>query len=259
MNEKRHLLAHILPFGVFMIFVQVTIFLTLDNEYADWWQRAPEQIMYPIQTMVVFGLLLYFWKEYSFRPTKGLGLAILLGTIGIIFWIFPEWLYHKLSVKDWPKGNGINIPFVIDTREDGNWQLLGLAERLEGFDPSFFKDKQFLYYGALFFRFFRMVVVVALVEEIFWRGFLQRYLINPDRSFRKTPFGTHSWKAYFLTTIFFTIVHHPVDYLACLIFGSLIYWISIRTKSLTACVVAHAQANLLLGLYTLQTEKWGFW
>jgi len=260
-KDRRRFLAHVVPFVVFMAFVQITLWMTLDNQYAHWWKRAPEQVMFPLQTLVVGGLLIYFWREYKFTPIRGIGLALVLGTLGIVCWLLPEYLYHRLGVADWGPGPRISIPLVIDTKEDGNWQLLGLAERLEGFDPTFIREAghELLYWGAVFFRFLRMVVIVSLVEEIFWRGFLQRFLVNPDKPFHKTPFGTHTWKAYFLTTIFFTLVHNPVDWFACLIFGSIVYWISIRTKSLAACVAAHAIANLFLGLYTMYFQKWGFW
>ncbi len=40
-------------------------------------------------------------------------------------------------------------------------------------------------------RFLRLVVIVPLVEEIFWRGFLLRWLIRDD--FTQVPFGTFPW------------------------------------------------------------------
>jgi len=36
--------------------------------------------------------------------------------------------------------------------------------------------------------------------------------------------------------------------------GLLIY-----TKSLGACIIAHATTNLLLALYVLKTHDWSFW
>ncbi|MGA7827253.1 MAG: CPBP family glutamic-type intramembrane protease [Geobacteraceae bacterium] len=32
-----------------------------------------------------------------------------------------------------------------------------------------------------------------------------------------------------------------------------------RTKSLSACILAHGLTNLALGIYVLQTGKWYFW
>jgi membrane protease YdiL (CAAX protease family) len=50
-----------------------------------------------------------------------------------------------------------------------------------------------------------------------------------------------------------------VDYLGALIFGSLMYWVAVRTKSLLACIVMHGVANLLMGWYALETGKFGLW
>ena len=36
----------------------------------------------------------------------------------------------------------------------------------------------------------------------------------------KVPFGTHSWKAYWMTTLCFMAVHQPVDYCGAFIYGS---------------------------------------
>ena len=36
-------------------------------------------------------------------------------------------------------------------------------------------------------------------------------------------------------------------------------WVAIRTKSLFACVICHAVANLLLGIYVTLTQQWGYW
>jgi len=249
-------LAHVVPFAIFMLFTELPKIWKIENSELPWYIYSPEQWIYPLQTVLVALSLAFFWKHYKFGPYRGLGLATLLAMIGIVLWIIPSLLYHKLGVVDWPSRN-LTVPFIID--DAPAWELLGLGERLEGFDPSFFRENTGWYWSAIIMRFFRMVVVVALIEEIFWRSFLQRYVVNPDKSFTKTPFGSHTWRAYFVTTIAFTLVHAHIDWLACIIYGSLTYYVCVRTKSLAATVLMHAIANLVLGIYTLKTEQWGFW
>ena len=36
-------------------------------------------------------------------------------------------------------------------------------------------------------------------------------------------------------------------------------FVAYRTHSLSACVLAHAVTNLLLGLWIMHTGQWGFW
>ena len=106
--------------------------------------------------------------------------------------------------------------------------------------------------------FFRAVVVVALVEELFWRGYLMRLMVNPDHPW-KVPFGTHSWKAYWVTTLCFMAVHQPVDYCGAFVYGSLAYLLAVWRKNLCAVIMMHAAANALLGWAALEWGKYGLW
>ena len=216
---------------------------TSDREGMPWWRSAPEQWVYPLQTFVTLGLLAFFWKHYEFKPICGIGFGVVMGVIGIVIWIAPGYLFR------------------VRQMEPGTWlEYLGFAERTEGFNPSFIREHSALWYGvAVALRFLRMVVVVALIEEIFWRGFLMRYLTDLNGDYWQVPFGTFDWTSFVGVTLLVTLAHSPVDYAAAAIYGMLAYLVAVRTKSLTACVAMHATANLLLGIYTLATQQWGYW
>lgn len=233
--------AYVAPFAVFLGFLAVKPLFTVENSQLPWWRSAPEHWLYPLQTFVCGGLLLYYRRAYEFRPWRGLGRATVLGALGIVWWFAPAWWYTQ-------HGDGMKeIPW------------LGLAARKHGYDPSIFDPATAIYWEDLLLRFIRLVVVVPLVEEIFWRGFLMRAAIAEGRSFLSVPFGKHHWKAFVLTTVVFMLVHQEEDWLGALGFGTLMYFLCIRTKSLAACVWMHAMANLLLGLYVMKTRQWGFW
>jgi CAAX prenyl protease-like protein len=100
-------------------------------------------------------------------------------------------------------------------------------------------------------------VVVPLVEEIFWRGFLLRYFINEE--FYAVPIGAFSWLSFGVVTAGFALAHSPADWIAALITGALYNWVAYRTKSLASCVLAHSVTNLFLGLWIMKTGQWGFW
>ena len=102
-----------------------------------------------------------------------------------------------------------------------------------------------------------LVVVVPLLEEIFWRGFLLRELIHPD--FTKVPFGTFSWASFGIVTAGFCLEHSPADWPAAILTGALYNLVAYRTRSLAACVLAHAITNLILSVYVMETKQWGFW
>lgn len=105
------------------------------------------------------------------------------------------------------------------------------------------------------FRLFGATVVVPLAEELFWRGFLIRWVIKPD--FRSVNHGTFTWPSFLVTVGLFSIEHHR--WLPGLIAGAAYNAVYYRTKSLKACVVAHAVTNLGLGVYVLTFGRWDFW
>jgi membrane protease YdiL (CAAX protease family) len=55
------------------------------------------------------------------------------------------------------------------------------------------------------------------------------------------------------------LIHNTSDWPGAFVWGSLMYFLAVRTKSLGACIVMHAVGNLLLGLYVMKTGLWGFW
>ena len=234
--------AFIAPLAVFMLLTELARWLKVDNAELPWHVRAPELWVYPLQSLICLALLIIWRKHYYFPPwsARVIALAFALAIVGIGVWLLPSALYH------WA---------VIDT--DG-WRWLGVFDRVEGFDPNAGGERFFWLVVGL--RFLRLVVVVPLVEEIFWRGFLMRALIDrPVRSFDKVPFGTFGWRSVIVTTVLFAAVHQPVDWLPALVFGSLMAWLTVQAKSLGACVVMHALTNLILGIYVMQSELWGLW
>jgi hypothetical protein len=104
-----------------------------------------------------------------------------------------------------------------------------------------------------------MVLIVPFVEELFWRGFLMRYVQAKGKSWQRVPFGQHTWRAFWIVTLLVAMIHNAPDWPAAFVWGAFTYLLAVRTKSLGACVVMHAVGNLLLGIYVILTQQWGFW
>lgn len=240
--------AHVVPFAAFLVLnlLMGTPGIEWAHPHAPWWREWPEQWMYPLQTIIVAAILVFFWKNYTFRPFKGVLLGAAMGVVGIGIWILPTALYDYL---------GYNSESV------GILEHFGFASRRYGFNPSDLVPEFGVagYWVSTLMRFLRAVVVVALVEELFWRGFLMRFLLDRDGNYWRKPFGQPHLTTYLVTTGAFILIHQPVDYLGAFFFGSLMYWVAVRTKSLGACVVMHAIANLIMGIYALQMGKFGLW
>lgn len=240
--------AYVLPFAVFMGFLlllQVAgSWLEWKHPDAPWWRRAPEQWVYPLQAFTAFAFLLRGWKYYEFRWSwKGVLAGVLCGAVGIGVWLLPTALYDHLG-------------FTGDA--PGWMSRLGVQPRREGFDPGIFTSPA-AWWASVILRFFRAAVVVALVEEIFWRGFLMRFVMDWEGNYWKQPFGRAAWKSFLIVTTFFMLAHQPSDWVVAFIYGSLTYLLCVTTKSLGACVAMHATANFLMGIYILNTGKYGLW
>lgn len=104
-------------------------------------------------------------------------------------------------------------------------------------------------------RFGGLVVVVPLVEELFWRGFLARYLVDED--FNRVEYGTFTVWSFAIVTLAFSVVHPEL--IAALIWGAGINLLLMATRNLWACIVMHAVTNALLGAYILSTGRWDLW
>ena len=164
--------------------------------------------------------------------------------IGIAIWILPTQAYEWMAMTEEP---------------EGGWKKwLGILPRREGFDPGVFESPA-AWWTATVFRFLRAVVVVSFVEELLWRGFMMRFVLKPDGDYWAIPFGTASWKSYLIVTGLVVLVHSPADYAAAFVWGSLVYFVAVWTKSLLACVVMHGVANAIMGWYALSFGKYGLW
>lgn len=222
--EKRHLVAFVAPMLLFLALLAMSSMIK--NLGSAFWLRAPEYWIYPLQTALCAALLLWFRCEYSFAKPRRIWLAVVAGAVVFVVWISPQ-----------------------------AW--LGFPPRTVGFNPELFRSNASLYWFEVVLRFLRLAVVVPFVEEIFWRGFLLRYLI--DERFSRVPFGAFTWLSFAVVTLAFTLVHAMPDWPAALICGATYNGVAYATKSLASCVVAHAVTNLLLGIWIMQTQQWGFW
>ncbi|MEI7957248.1 MAG: CPBP family glutamic-type intramembrane protease, partial [Verrucomicrobiota bacterium] len=108
-------------------------------------------------------------------------------------------------------------------------------------------------------RFLRAAGVVALAEELFWRGFLMRFVCDWEGDFWQQPFGRGGWLSYFIVTALFIFSHGALDWAAAWVYGSLTYLLCVWSKNLGACIVMHATANFLMGLYIIAYGKFGLW
>jgi CAAX prenyl protease-like protein len=188
-------------------------------------RRTPEYWLYPLQVLIPAALL-YHWRPfYQSSPPRRVSWSAAIGLIALGVWISPQLLLHR-------------------------------PPRLEGFDPGHF-GPGLPYALNLTLRLARSIVVVPFVEELFWRGFLLRFVVDPD--FTKVPVGAYTRWSFWIVTLGFVLEHGTVDWPAAALTGMLYNLVAFRTGSLGSCIIAHAVTNAALAGYILYTGQFGFW
>jgi len=136
---------------------------------------------------------------------------------------------------------------------DGRYPMIKALGRRTAFDPQALAPAaRFLFLAV---RMVGLVLVVPLIEELFYRSFLMRWLVNPD--YLNVPIGRVTPLGLAATTAVFGF-SHP-EWLPAVLTGLAWGWLVARTHSVLACVVSHAVANLALGVYVLATGSWKYW
>jgi len=122
------------------------------------------------------------------------------------------------------------------------------------FDPTSLLDSA---WGLTFLvvRLYGLVLMVPVMEELFWRSFMLRYLTDQD--FHKVPLGTFSALALWVM-VAASALAHPEWLVAVIASLAYAFWLR-KTRSLFGAVVAHASTNASLGAYVLVTGNWQYW
>ena len=109
-------------------------------------------------------------------------------------------------------------------------------------------------YAFLALRLFGMVVVVAWIEEFFWRAFLIRFLQGSD--WWRIEFGTYQLGPLAATTVVFALAHPLTEFPAAIAWFAVVSWLMLTTRNIYDCIIAHGVTNLLLAIYVIVTGAW---
>jgi exosortase E/protease (VPEID-CTERM system) len=110
--------------------------------------------------------------------------------------------------------------------------------------------------GWIASRIFGSVLIVPIAEELAYRGYLMRRLIQAD--FESLPFHAVRWPALALTAVVFGLAHGALwlpGIVAGLAYGLLV----IRCGRLGEAVAAHATTNALIAVSALLWGQWQLW
>ena len=222
LNLSRAALVRILPFGLFMLLLALRGAMPADAGIDARW-------IYGLNVVLVGGLLLWLWREYGelvrqLAPsTREVLLAVAVGFVVFVLWISL----------------------------DAPWMVLG--EPTASFVPVDAAGQ--LIWPLIAVRWIGATLVVPVMEELFWRSFLMRWVDNVR--FEAVMPQRTTLKAIVLSTFVFTLAH--TLWLAAAIAGLAYAWLYVRTGKLWVPILAHAVTNGVLGVWVVATGNWVFW
>jgi CAAX prenyl protease-like protein len=219
-QAMRDDLAYILP---------MAIFLGLTWAGGNWKSLYPAS--YVVKTIAVAIALIVLWRRFTPIRWNGWWLGVIVGVVGIFQWVGMQLFLQKHFEHFRPS------PDV--------------------FDPTKVFENPAMLYGFFAVRLIGAVLVVPVMEELFWRDFLWRSVIAPN-DFKLAKVGEWDWKAFAIVSLAFAVVHGNW-WLTSIVWAAMVGCLLVYTKSLGACIIAHAVTNLLLGAYVLWTKDWAFW
>jgi CAAX prenyl protease-like protein len=184
--------------------------------------------LFGAQVAVPAALLAYFAARGAYPELRGPSFAggawlgdVMLGLAIAALWLGPFLLFEALPRPSAEEGFEVG--------------LLGssaatLALRLVGF-----------------------ALVTPLMEELFVRSFLLRFLdvFDSDADFRSVPIGRFAWRSFLGTVVWFTVTHQTWEWIVALPTGILLNVWLYRRRRMASVVLAHAVANAAIFVFVV--------
>ena len=263
-ENTKAVLAHILPFAIWL-----TMMVWLAG--------------YNARTIGGLVLLAIFrpWRWYPRLKLRNIPAALGVGVLIFVVWVGFEspWVVEKApAVTEWYDRLFVDLMKPLKTRELQELPLIaesaevqeavalgadnvertrvpydvleeGEHAGLHAYDP---KVTGWL---TFWIHMFGTSVVIAIIEEYFFRGFLYRWMQGSP--FFKMDAGKLNWMMLLLISVFFGIEHF--EWMAGIVCGLAFGLLYIKTQDIWAAIIAHGTTNFLLGLYVIKYNAYQFW
>lgn len=228
--SNRPMLVRTLPFAIFIgliLIEELGIYLFALKGVAQGYEF--KLYLYPLKVLCT-AITLYYFRN-CFTEIKGADLrrgrlffsSAFIGGLVFILWINMDW----------------------------TWATTG---KVTGYDPTLENDAITRYF-LIVCRVIGASIVVPIMEELFWRSWMLRFLIA--HNFTCVPIGSFTWRSFSIGCILFGLEHNL--WFAGIMAGALYSLLLYRTGSIASCIFAHAVTNSLLSGYVLLTSNWKYW
>jgi CAAX prenyl protease-like protein len=192
-------LPYVLPFAVFLAFLAIQKYLPI-----------PPTLEYAVRDLLLAVVLFAFSRHvielHSFHRLE----TVILGIAVFLVWVGPDLIFPTYR-QHWLFQNAL------------------LGQLTNSLPESVIRDPV-----VLWPRIIQAVVIVPILEELFWRAWLMRWLISPQ--FEKVPLGAYQAGAFWITAVLFASEHGPYWDVG-LVAGVAYNWWMVRTRSLGDCIL----------------------
>jgi CAAX prenyl protease-like protein len=217
--------SRVIPFVAFVV-------LTFLQGYVP----EPGQYWFYLAKLLLAGWLLLLARSAISELRWNLSWeAIVVGCGVFVLWVGLDPLLQRLGwVASYPKLNLSGLP----------WNPLAT-----------FGSASLAAWFFIAVRIFGSSILVPMLEEVFFRSFLYRYIERVD--FLSVPLARFSWRPFLFTAVIFGIEHK--EWLAGILAGFAFQILVCRKGRIGDAITAHAITNFLLGLWVVGNREWHFW
>ena len=221
--SNRPAVSRIVPFAIYIAF------LPIGQALASLMPNADLRWLYALQVALTGAAVVVFWRRYG-----------------------------ELHVRAALRSNDVFTAVVAGLLVFGLWinldhPMLRFGDSGSGFDPRYADGSLDL--ALVIVRATGAAVVVPLMEELFWRSFLARWIDRPG--FLEHSPQRISIKAIAMSSALFAVEH--TLWFAGLLAGIIYAAIYRRSGNLWVPVLSHAVTNGALAWWVLHTGNWRFW
>ena len=214
----------LLPFALFMAILVLRGFAPTDGAWG-----FDTRWLYGLNLLLVGALLAAWWRHYGELARANWPSAReVLWSVAVGLAVFAAWIHL-----------------------DAPWMQLGTPAA--GFAPVDAQGR--LDWPLIVVRWLGAALLVPVMEELFWRSFLMRWLERPV--FEGVDPRAVGVRAVVLSTFVFMLAH--TLWLAAIVAGLAYALLYRATGRLWTAVIAHAVTNGALGLWVVTQRQWAFW
>jgi uncharacterized protein len=213
--KSSPVLARVIPFAVFAL---LTIVQGQSGDSAQYW-------IYALKTIVAAWLLWLFRTQIPEIKWKFSWESVVVGIA-----VFAAWIGLDGYYPIFPREGGFNPARTYG--QDSALSAIFIGVRMLG-----------------------STLIVPMLEEVFYRSFLYRYVIHSQ--FWKMPLGRFDLRAFLIVGFLFGISHF--EWVPGILCAFAYQALVCRKNRLGDAMSAHALTNLLLGIWVVSRGAYNFW